>query len=367
MKRVYICLVSDQPIPNMIPVFMDQFLPDEIILINTRDKAIQSERLSEIFKAKNIKVYEERTDSMDYTITSNIVKKITEDFRDSELILNITGGTKMMSLGAFEAFITAKHNPSKILYVDTQNRVVREIYPSNNQLKFSESITLEDYLKSYGYVVERSSDPNRYDYRLENDLKDNINNLIEFSGYINRLINYSVRGSFKIRPDKSLFTNKSFVSVIRLFEKYGYLSIKDYKLDFQTTENFQFITGGWLEYYVYKKIAKILNKNKNLLMNAVLTANGFCNEVDVIFVYMNQLYLVECKSGKWDRNFFKIETLIRNMGGTFGKAMLVAFGEVSSVFKKRILNSGIELIGRDKIDEFDQIFSKWIRKEETGH
>ncbi len=361
MRRVYICLVSDQPIPNMIPAFMDSYRPNKIILIKTVDKSIQSKRLCEIFSKYGIDVSEELTEPMDYKNTSEVIERIKAVYKDDELILNITGGTKMMSIGAFEAFVRDRNNNQKIIYVDTFNRVVKEIFPISRNIDFNNSITIEDYLISYGYKIKSFSDPNFYDYRLPNDLNNCTVELVEFSSYLGRLINESVKSSLHIKVPRDIMKSQSFIKVLKLFERYSFVDVCDNDVNFVKTENFRFITGGWLEFYVYNKIKRLLNNENNLRLGAIICKDEIENEIDIIFTYMNQLYLVECKSGKWDKNIYKMDSLIRNTGGSFGKGMLVVLDEITSNMKRRIRNSDIVLVDRNNIKNLSEIIKNWIK------
>lgn len=361
MKRVYICLVSDQPVPNMIPVFMNHFRPNKVFLIKTKDRSLQSERLKEIFSKYKIEVAEELTDPMDYKTTGNIVEKIKSSNNDDELILNITGGTKMMSIGAFEAFVRSCERNHKVIYIDTFHRVVKEIFPESRDIDFDNSITIEDYLISYGYKIKSSSDPNLFDYRLQNDLNNCIVELVEFSGYLGRLINESVKSSLYVRVPADIMRSQSFTKVLRLFERYSFIDVRDNNINFLKTENFGFITGGWLEFFVYNKIRSILSDGSNVKLNAVLSSDEVENEIDVIFTYMNQLYLVECKSGKWDRNIYKMDSLIRNTGGSFGKGMLVVLDNITPNMKSRIRNSNIVFVDKNNIKNISKLIKDWIK------
>ena len=43
--RIHVCLVSAQPIPNLIPLRMEELRPDKVILLVSSDMKIQADRL----------------------------------------------------------------------------------------------------------------------------------------------------------------------------------------------------------------------------------------------------------------------------------------------------------------------------------
>jgi hypothetical protein len=56
MTRIHVCLVSAQPIPNLIPLRMEELRPEKVILLVTPDMKIQSERLEKVMKEWGIKI-----------------------------------------------------------------------------------------------------------------------------------------------------------------------------------------------------------------------------------------------------------------------------------------------------------------------
>jgi hypothetical protein len=54
MKHIHVCLVSDQPIPNLTTVL--QFKPNEVILLTTKEKSKETGRLKALIEKQNIVV-----------------------------------------------------------------------------------------------------------------------------------------------------------------------------------------------------------------------------------------------------------------------------------------------------------------------
>lgn len=52
MRHVHVCLVSDQPIPNITSCL--QFMPDQVELLYTKDKIEQGLRIEELLKSRRI-------------------------------------------------------------------------------------------------------------------------------------------------------------------------------------------------------------------------------------------------------------------------------------------------------------------------
>ncbi|MCX7957434.1 MAG: DUF1887 family CARF protein [Deltaproteobacteria bacterium] len=328
MKRIHICLVSEQPIPNMIPVFMNQFFPDWIILIYTREMKAQSQRLKNIFSKYNIEVSEILTDPFDYRATGRVIEKIRNVCSKDELILNITCGTKMMSLGAFEAFVKGDTSNHKVVYVDTINRKVKTIFPQTNAFEFENVIRFEDYLYSYGYKCSQ--------YKKETNL------ILECGKIINDYIR-SVLSCTTVRSSQQYFW--------QIFPRELYSKImKEYNY------------GFWLEAFVYYMVFNFLQTEDNLRFNVVIKrSNDVSNELDVAFVYFNRLYIIECKTGTDSNVTYKLNSISNTMGRQFCKAMYVSTKTYSDIVLKRAEMSNIKYVHKDMILNFERILAEWVK------
>jgi hypothetical protein len=56
MSHIYICLVSGQPIPNLIPLKMEVLAPQRVILLVSPDMVIQADRLEKVIRSWKIDV-----------------------------------------------------------------------------------------------------------------------------------------------------------------------------------------------------------------------------------------------------------------------------------------------------------------------
>jgi len=98
MKTVHVVLVSDQPIPNLTTIL--QFRPDLALLLYTSDMCTQKDRLQTALKAKQISVEFREILPYDLNNVIGVCEKILSDYRESDLSLNITCGTKIGTMGA---------------------------------------------------------------------------------------------------------------------------------------------------------------------------------------------------------------------------------------------------------------------------
>ena len=152
--KIMICLVGGQPAPNVFP--LKEISPDHLVLV-------YSDRTHEV--AKNIKsvvekVLEINTIALEeidsaydfqaiYTKLSNYLNENGSD--TDELIINLTCGTKIMSLAAFEL---ARQRSAKAFYYQSEdNQSLMHYYHfENRQLTFDDKKTIDNFLSLDQYL-----------------------------------------------------------------------------------------------------------------------------------------------------------------------------------------------------------------------
>jgi len=141
---VMIALVGEQPMPNLLPV--RHYHPDGILLVYTRRTQPVCERLKAILQRETI-VYELETDPYNIAnIAKNLKDRLAEpDLISQALVFNLTGGTKTMSLAAYQV---AQLHRIPILYLESEKKS-NQIYCyswENHDLKLDLIESLPEYV-----------------------------------------------------------------------------------------------------------------------------------------------------------------------------------------------------------------------------
>lgn len=311
MKTLLISLVSDQTLPNVQLVKEMKKEVTDYLFISTEkmekkgcrrwiEKAAALDKNSS--KLNHIVVKEFSFD--------DIGEKLDEfDFSAYEkLILNLTGGTKVLTLVAHDYF---KQMGAEVYYVTGFNNEFIKIFPGRfKQINlFSSKINIADYLYAYGFDFELS-DKSNIDEHYTNYLFNKYleNGFADYSDELNFLRSKRDNGV------KALSTAKINLSY---FLKYiDYKPIESNKL---SSTEVKYLTGDWLEEYVgnriknelslsdeelfvgvtlYKKLSQQQSNDvQDLLGEGVLLSDSSPNnEIDVMFVYNNKFYTIECKT-----------------------------------------------------------------------
>ncbi len=259
MANILISLVGNRTIPNVLLIEELKNNIDKFIFIS--DKRMENEdknRSNSIISACELNV--EKIDIL--IVNSNALFKIEDSLsnfgfnKTDNFFVNISSGTKLMAIAALNFF---REYNSKIFFIPDFTNIYRQIYPriENPENEFSINISLNKYFKANGLTATQ--------------IKHHIREPFESSKLMYKFIKY--KGNINRLPEIKYATkNKS-------------------------TSSKEFYTGGWLEEYTYFVIKNYFNlSNKNIGLKIKVANKHTHNEYDVMFVYKNQLYIIECKA-----------------------------------------------------------------------
>ena len=278
---IHVCLISEQAAPNLLPASYADFKPKEAIFLVSRKMKSKGEYLSNTFKKLNIKVtIQELTDEFNFGVMEDEIYSLVEKYEEQSIALNVTGGTKLMSIAAENAF-TAGDKP--IFYVNTDNkRIVFISKDENNEWKkdrvLNTHINLDIYLSSYGAEVRKKEEPeNRRKYidsvmpwlKKYNDYKNEIPN-------INKLALSSQQNGYKA-DFKKLHKTRKLNEILIALDYAKLINYQEDEVNFLKRENFIFLSGGWLEDFVYLQI-KDLPKIDDIACGAEVANSAFKKE-----------------------------------------------------------------------------------------
>ena len=121
--NIHFCLISKQAAPNLLPILDKSFKPKSAVFIVSKEMKKQAEYLSQVFKKQNIEVkLVNLEDEFNFSKTSEQLLELVSEYENENIALNVTGGTKLISIAAADAFnLIGK----PIFYIDTkQNNII---------------------------------------------------------------------------------------------------------------------------------------------------------------------------------------------------------------------------------------------------
>jgi len=378
MGTILVSLISEQTIPNVLFIkeIQNSMSVDYYFFITTEEMEREEfgNRRKWILRSCNI-----NDDKQDYiTVLSedknNIQNKLSEKMNLFEsydkIMVNITGGTKIMSIAAYEFFLNNFKSKSELWYkpINFKERfcsIISNGVSEDKDLIINYKLSVSEYLTSCGIFNDR--------YKTKTNFIDKKFTEEFFEKFINdnriRQIAEKVREWF--RSDTA-----PFLKEIKKKDKINLDEIEDLKdlkrdlIDIQvplidqkilTKQTIEYITGGWFEEYVYWKIKeKYSLKDDQIKLGVVLTPNVkngdkinyfTNNDLDVVFVYENELYVIECKTAVKD---FFMETVykmaaIRKYFGLTVKSILVTLSTLDNNQKERASVFNIKTLEKEDI------------------
>lgn len=306
MKKVHCCLVSDQPIPNMTTAL--QFRPQVVVLLYTKEIVKQKNRLDAVLTERGISVDAHEMQAYDMKNVITATETVLDRYRDHDITLNITGGTKIGTLGTFQAFYTAK---LPILYVNTIGNEILKVSPEEETIPISVRIPIKEYLALYGFNVSSQNVSNAA-IRDRREATHAMKNLSLKYPYVLGTLNHAIdsacpsgkteKASYPLRIQ---INEKHLSGVSQVLLKHGLIS--GVELNTWIIPNCDaafYLHGGWFEEYVYRCACRAGADEVLLNVKGQWDITGRkppTNEFDVMIGKGNRLFFISCKTADPNR------------------------------------------------------------------
>lgn len=329
-----VCLISDQHVPNLLTV--KALRPDRLVLVVTdRMKKNAPWFLSALAKGgwdysgkyEIAKIEKENSVEETREVLATLYSRRTED----TWILNITGGTKPMSIGAYQF---ARENGLKALYIverDQQNAI--DLLGGDPVILGGLHVTAAEFLAGYGYGIRNPDALDRLNRQAcelqklgaiitahhdDQDLHECLGKLQELKVNAEKTgrKKWLREGLFLTEDDPVVLKNDELREHIAgAFGLSGKGAILTGHLERPAAE---FLTGRWLEYFVFGLLFPLQPASIRGLQNGLsigLIDGGGENELDISFMTERSLCMVECKTGsqrhdpKGDAVLYKMEAV----------------------------------------------------------
>lgn len=377
-RTLDICLVSDQTIPNYLPALLPGFRPEKVVALVTpqmrREK--RQERLLRALADEGVEVEERETLAFDVDRVRSDALRVVADHPAYRCRCNLTGGTKMMTVALFEA---ARDRGLSAYYVDTLEERIITILPELSERPLESALDLERYLKVYDYGIDERSAPIVSEQRLElmrwlcknaDSQRRNLSMLV--------ILGHKAGNTCRVDSiDKQLHNiPRSFYGLVHRFEQANALRSDSRYVDFLDPENIRFVTGGWLEDYVYHIVKNAGPDVTDAACSLKIrkTPRDVQNELDVAFTARNRLFLVECKAKSFRPQkgrgsseegaapVYKLDSLRDVVSGTFGRAMLVSYHQLPEAVCQRLSDLRIRYIHAKDLCRIEKTLMNWISR-----
>lgn len=377
MKAVHVCLISAQPIPNLLPLLMER--PQRAIFLVSPEMSAQAERLEKIVKPRGIAVERREIPAYEFDAASRICSDILKNHDDHNgwaVLLNVTGGTKIAALAAFQVFYFEN---KRIIYLDTANNRLIDLAPKSRSMAVEDNLVkVREYLTAYGMNPVEKKDNTQS--RRREGLDDLVNLLVKNDSLLSRLNSAIDRCESHGKSYANISLNELGAEAERLaglLEHCGAASrTNSININIPSPENIFFCQGGWLEEYTYWAVRSLGLKGLDLAMNMTIKwdekgRQPTENEFDVLFTHHNRLHFISCKTANPERKtdagdkateaLNELDALAERAGGLFGKAMLVSARKLRDADRERAKKMKINLVDGDEVLHLRERLSEWLK------
>ncbi len=383
MNNILINLVSAQPIPNLIPALDPRFQVSEVILLVSDEMRPQAKGLTRVFKRYDLpcRIWEEAAPPFDPQGMEELCFRVIESFPDGQsLLLNATGGTKMMVLAAANLFSSLDRG--NVIYVDTAQGLIHFLYPSKEKAYQLEPVlSISDYLTAYGLHPKiprktwRRGDALPAVPTSARLLAENANFLDTFIGVVNFAgtgVLDSGRASDawprKIFLDRSFSRPKTVSRVLSQLEDEGLLSFDCNNLvTIASEEAARYLSGGWLEEYTFARSCAAGADEVSWSQVVSWADSGdepVANEFDCLIMRDNRLYLLECKTSRFRKGasevVYKLDSLKNKIAGIYGLGALVSARPLPEHILSRAAARKHRVFPPEELRGFTAVLKGWL-------
>jgi hypothetical protein len=391
MTTLHIMLASGENLPNLIPAIASLssdpgFKANTALILTSADMRKQAEKLKRALEDSGVglaQIYPE--DCPDHNL--GVIRKwagekadeITANYHDNRRILNLTGGTKLMTIAFMEAF---QQRNVEMIYCDTLHDRVEYIEDHQRDPKLPVNVLkLNTCLAAQGYRLKNgSSDTKSIEARKELTRK-----LAGTASRIEQLISrlnsawygYDTERNIHAAVNSAALDNEEK----RLLDEIKALGLLRANHTFRDQSAARYLGGGWLEEWCWI-VGRELEENepgRRLKsdrwgigleiepFDATPTKNGYAlNELDAVYIHRNRMLLIECKTGMQVKHesqniLNRLEALGQQFGGRLNsKWLLTARVAPDETARKRARNYGISIVEPQELGQLKERIQEWM-------
>lgn len=382
---IEVALVSEQTLANLIPALHER--PDRVLLVASAEMASrglaarQARLLGEHGIATKIVAGSPDAElARIHEFAFELLAGIKFDYPDASIVLNATGGNKLMMLGFVEVF----RADARVIYVDTQHRRIETLPPPRGTVgppqPMRDVLDVPGYLRAQGflYAGARSDRPDELQgvatrKAAAKHLGINAHRLGSFLGALNTLARRAMDapGEQLLNPEQRFESvhSSEWREALSALNRAGVL--KWFGADdvaFQSLEAARFCGGGWLEEYVWHIVKDAHPFDSRWSVHGTWEGGSEArNEFDVLAVHGNRLLFVECKTLRLgteaDKDadiLYKLDSLGRSARGLFGASWLVAAREPTPQMHERAREQRIRIVGPEQLPRLREQVLAWM-------
>lgn len=372
--RTLICLLSDQLVPNLLSCKI--LNPEQVLLIETEQmkKKMASRNFLRALNCMGISISHKIVDvpagmDNDFPSLKNFFREqLLEPYAKDSFFLNLTGGTKPMSIALYETFRDVSKADFFYFDVNRPNEIID--FLTNRRIPVGHGISMEAFLAGYGFefakdmqkvcCAESFAAKRKKTTRIIARHCDHPDFRIWDSGnkealaWRQKMMNFCKK-EIEIPPE---YLKPTIPEVRKAIAKQFRLQDGPNECLVGTLSSWdiRYLDGGWLEEFIWGTLKKYSEKyglnDLHLGIEVRPVGNDTRNELDVSFLRNNTIYVMECKTGfqeKMQENAYKIFAVTQQLKALRTKAYLIANSASLEKVRERAKLHQTTLINAERI------------------
>lgn len=397
MSRIMLIIATGQNAANIQPLSEPSLKPDSVCIAVTQKTQADFDSLKKQINDSGFSVEEPLflSNELDVQAIENTFSQwILEKHADKEVLVNLAGGLKTITVAAYKTFSALG---AKIFYAHYDGQIIWLDAPLETSLHITPNIGLAAYLKIYQYEITNKQnlahivkEHKQYAQELANYLRHNFNTRCGAISHLNWLakpiidnINKYERSSLKNnsrqnQPALFIDNPKPSSQLDELYQAIPYIdkvfSYNSKRLSFSSMESAKMVAGAWLDILVAETLRQLPELNfRDICVNVSFSKSTqrqgrvTFNELDVMALYGTNLLIAECKTVNWDNNkdasplesIYKLAALA-DIGGLNTHALFVSLYELPANAKTRAAENNIIVIDGKKLLDLPALIKQGI-------
>jgi len=379
--KVHVNLIYNTATANVTPALDPQLAPEEVVLVYATPQRQTAEDIETVLKPAGVQVTLWPLE--DAWAVEHIRDRLLELFiarENDDIALNASGGTRPMSLVAYEIF---SEFSKPIFYVHPHSDDVIWMHERGLPvINCADRIKLPAFLQAHGAPVISQGDKGgvaKNLRKLTEELVEHAELLAQPLAALNWLAQQAEQNLQSPRLSASQENWHELQALIKRFQAEDILDYRYHSLLFPDETARFFVNGGWLENHVFsivyglrKDIATIQDVGCSIEIGRDDTGRVVKNEMDVAFLANNHLHIIECKTKRYcstgehpdtpgSEILYKLDTLKGLFGSIQTKAMLVSYHPLSNWDAQRAKDLDIAVCTAQNLPQLRQTIGRWVQ------
>jgi len=381
----HICLVSAQPSPTLAPLFDSHFPPDKVVLVVTPEQQSSQQiiALEQLLSEKGIANERlETSTAWDAETVEQELSAFLQNQQSGHFLLNATGGTKPLSIGAFLACYNQSIpiyyvNLDKLNWLYRPDALRHELVDTD----LTGSLDLRDLLAAHSVRLLGRTTRRMPEGQLQITRRwlQRIDVQQQEQGMLNRLAADAVH-SLSVELSAEQIACGNLQTLLEELQGDGLLTLQGRTVKFRDEQARFFTNGGWLEDLVWHELEDLRTSKPELGIQEVArnirvdikAPDGHAEqEIDIALIARNRLYVIECKTAnlaasgsnqsKADEALFRLAAIQDKLGGLQTRGMVVSFRKVRGTDKSRAATLKLSLVDALNLKTLRGKLCDWLR------